>query len=101
MSEIHVAGPLVEWVQRCSRCGYVLNDYRNSMIPEGDPPPRGWAVGVFVEVVDCGTFRASTVTDDLPTCDHEPEPEPERERDDDDGRTYADPRDERDERARR
>jgi hypothetical protein len=74
MSEIHVAGPLVEWVQRCSRCGYVLNDYRNSMIPEGDPPPRGWAVGVFVEVVDCGTFRASTVTDDLPTCDHEPEP---------------------------
>jgi hypothetical protein len=30
-----------------------------------------------------------------------PADDPERERDDDDGRTYADPRDERDERARR
>ena len=64
---IHVAGPMVEWVQRCARCGEVISDYRHSMIPEGDPAPRGWTVGAHVEV-DGIQPRLWWLTTDAPTC---------------------------------
>jgi hypothetical protein len=38
-------------IQLCTRCGYVLTDYRNAMIPEGDPPLKGWEEGDNIEVV--------------------------------------------------
>jgi hypothetical protein len=69
--EIHVAGPMIEFVQRCARCGEVLSDYRNAMYPEGDPPPRGWAAGAHIEI-ERGFPTFSTVVDDAPTCDEAP-----------------------------
>jgi hypothetical protein len=71
MREIHVAGPLVNWVQRCARCGEVLSDYRNAMIPEGDPLPVGWAVGAHIEMEGINPIRLC-VTDDTPTCEELP-----------------------------
>lgn len=68
MREIHVAGPMVDWVQRCARCGEVLSDYRNAMVPEGDPPPCGWAVGAHIEIEGINPIQ-SWVTDDAPTCE--------------------------------
>jgi hypothetical protein len=42
----HVVGPLLpHGVQECGRCGEVLTDYRNAMVPEGSPPLQGIAVG--------------------------------------------------------
>jgi hypothetical protein len=64
---IHEAGPLVNGLQECARCGYVLTDYRHAMIPEGDPEPCGWADGAFIEVSD-GNPRYSSTTEDEPTC---------------------------------
>lgn len=71
MREIHEAGPLVNLVQRCTRCGDVLSDYRNTMYPEGDPPPSGWAVGAHIEV-DRGWPVQWWTTDDAPTCEAVP-----------------------------
>lgn len=48
--EVHEAGPLVKWVQRCTRCGYVISDYRNAAWPVDQPPPSGFKTGTFVEV---------------------------------------------------
>lgn len=64
---IHEAGPLVNWVQQCVRCGYVLTDYRHAMVPEGSGSPNGWAEGAFIEVSE-GNPRYSATTDDEPTC---------------------------------
>lgn len=67
---IHRAGPLsAEGVQLCVRCGYVLNDYRHTMVPEGTPPMRGWAEGANIEVNDYGYMRGSSVTQHVPDCD--------------------------------
>jgi hypothetical protein len=71
MREIHVAGPLVDWVQRCARCGEVLSDYRGSMVPVGDPPPIGWAVGAYIEIEGINPIQ-SWVTNDSPTCEEVP-----------------------------
>ena len=30
---IHVAGPLFDGVQRCTRCEAILTDYRGAMVP--------------------------------------------------------------------
>lgn len=68
MPEIHVAGPMTGLVQQCSRCGEILSDYRNAMILEGDPPPRGWADGAHVEITR-GFPTQFVVTTDAPTCD--------------------------------
>lgn len=64
---IHEAGPLVDGIQECVRCGYVLTDYRHAMVPEGDPVPTGWAEGAFIEV-SAGNPRYSSTTDEAPTC---------------------------------
>jgi len=66
---IHEAGALMtDGVQRCTRCDHILNDYRNTMVPEGTPPMRGWAVGAFVEVLE-GNPTYSGVTDQAPNCE--------------------------------
>lgn len=67
MSTIHKAGELVDAVQRCSRCDTVLSDYRDSMVPEGTPPLRGFPVGASVEVFN-GNPRHSVVVDERPNC---------------------------------
>lgn len=68
MVEIHVAGPMREWLQICARCGEILSDYRNAMIPAGDPLPRGWAVGAHVEITR-GVPTQFAVTTAIPTCE--------------------------------
>ena len=66
---IHQAGPLERGVQRCLRCGELISDYRDTMVPEGDPPPRGWAIGAFVQVEQVTSFaRAWALVDDPPDC---------------------------------
>lgn len=67
MPLIHKAGPLIEGVQRCSRCGVVLTDYRNAMVPDGSPPLRGFPVDASVEVFDGGP-RGMGVTVVKPNC---------------------------------
>jgi len=64
---VHEAGPMIDFVQRCARCGYVLTDYRNSMVPDGSPPLRGWTQGASVEVIE-GNPRFSAVSDQYPNC---------------------------------
>ncbi len=64
---IHEAGPLDGGVQVCRRCGGILSDYRGAMIPIGDPPLTGWAIGAFVEVQG-ERPRSSWVTEAAPTC---------------------------------
>jgi hypothetical protein len=46
----HVAGPYVDLLQHCTRCGSVLSDYRNAAWPSGTPAPRGWEEGARVYV---------------------------------------------------
>ena len=70
--EIHVAGLLVAMMQRCIRCGEVLSDYRNSMIPKGDPVPVGWTPGVAVEIVRGFPMQYLRVEGETPTCDAAP-----------------------------
>lgn len=47
---MHVPGPMVDLVQKCSNCGLVLGDYRNASVairpghPE-DAHVTGWAEG--------------------------------------------------------
>ena len=65
---IHVAGPMIDWVQVCERCGEVLSDYRNSMYPEGTPSPSGWTEGAHIEVLTWNP-RYSGVTDAEPDCE--------------------------------
>ena len=45
----HIAGEMADGVQRCVICGFVIADYRHTMVEEGSPPLRGWQEGeVFV-----------------------------------------------------
>lgn len=41
----HAAGSLVDGVQRCTRCGTILCDYRGAMILDGTGPLKGFAPG--------------------------------------------------------
>jgi hypothetical protein len=64
---IHEAGEPDGLVQKCKRCGYVLTDYTNSMVPESDIPfePHWWKGAVEVT----GTNpRCSSLTDEAPDC---------------------------------
>ena len=65
---IHVAGEMDGGVQHCERCGYVLTDYRNAMVPLDQEPLVGWAVGAHIEVVE-GNPRYSGTTDAEPDCE--------------------------------
>lgn len=65
---IHEAGEYVDWVQKCVRCGYVLNDHRNAAWPHGQEPPTGYKVGASVDVNESPGFRSSVVVDDPPDC---------------------------------
>jgi hypothetical protein len=65
---IHVAGPLIDGVQVCTRCECILTDYRGAMVEAGSPPLFGWAEGAHVEVVE-GWPRSSSVTDAPPDCE--------------------------------
>ncbi|MGH6689064.1 MAG: hypothetical protein ACRD3C_10800 [Vicinamibacterales bacterium] len=67
---VHQAGPLVDGVQRCTRCGRILVDYRNAagVARESDVPLRGWAEGANI---DAGEFWSRAVphpTDAAATC---------------------------------
>lgn len=65
---VHLADHFDEpGVQRCRRCGYILTDYRNVMVPDGTPPLRGWEVGAAIEVIT-GNPTYLGVTDASPDC---------------------------------
>lgn len=65
---IHQAGALTdEGVQRCTRCGTILVDYRGSMVEDGSPPLSGFEEGASIEVLYAGVY--SGVTDKKPDCE--------------------------------
>ena len=68
---IHEAGPLEYNVQLCRRCTGILSDYRGAMIPVGDPPLVGWAIGSHVEIA-AGNPRSAWLTDAAPDCKVQP-----------------------------
>lgn len=47
---VHLAGPYVDLVQKCRRCGSMLSDYRNCAWPEGQPGPSGQEEGALIAV---------------------------------------------------
>jgi len=53
--------------QACVRCGLLLTDYRNTVVPDGTPALSGWAEGAAIEVIE-GNPRALFMTDDAPDC---------------------------------
>jgi len=61
---IHVCGVYVDNLQTCTRCGAILTDYRNAMIPEGEAPLAGFAPGTMLDVIETKGFRASMVVSD-------------------------------------
>jgi len=54
MIRVHIAGEIEDGVQRCTRCGEILIDYRGTMVmimPDGTIPVlSGWQDGCFVAV---------------------------------------------------
>lgn len=48
---VHNAGRMVDLVQRCTRCGAVICDYRNAVVPVGEELGSGFAEG---PVTTCG-----------------------------------------------
>lgn len=65
---IHIAGEFKNDIQHCLRCNYILTDYRNSMVPEGTPPMKGWAPGASIEVIS-GFPIQFIVVDEEPNCE--------------------------------
>jgi hypothetical protein len=66
---IHLAGELSdEGVQRCARCGVILTDYRNSMVPAGTSLLSGWPFGARVEVFT-GNPKYSGLTQHQADCE--------------------------------
>lgn len=65
---IHVAGPMIDQMQRCTRCDAVLTDYRFAMVPADSGPLFGWEEGSSVEITE-GNPRMSMVVDDPPDCE--------------------------------
>lgn len=65
---IHQAGLMLDNLQLCVRCGYVLSDYRNAAWPIGQPAPTGWPPGAHVEVEDRYNPKYSGLTEAHPTC---------------------------------
>lgn len=54
---VHVAGPVVQDVQRCARCGDVLLDNTGALVAPGSPPPRVMDEGEEVARLDLGVTR--------------------------------------------
>jgi hypothetical protein len=65
----HVAGPLVGGLQRCTRCGGILTDYRDCMVEVGSEPLRGWAEGAWVWVLCGASGVADSPPPDFPACE--------------------------------
>lgn len=55
MKVIHSAGKPIGFIQRCQRCGVVLQDYTNSL-GVGDWHPVWWDGNVFID----GRFSGTT-----------------------------------------
>ena len=46
----HIAGELIQGVQRCVVCGFILSDYRNTLTSTPHIPLKGWSEGaVYVK----------------------------------------------------
>lgn len=58
---VHVAGPFVDGLQQCERCGRVLTDLRYEQLPDR---AKAWPLGAHVEI----SSSYATTTDDPPTC---------------------------------
>lgn len=65
MTTVHIAGLPGQLMQSCTRCGYVLTDHRNTMVPEGSGPPGYWETGVSIAVT-AGNPRQSWVVTHVP-----------------------------------
>lgn len=58
MTTVHVAARVVDdQVQRCSRCGTIILDYRNAMTADSDKSRlRGWREGAMVAFTESGQW---------------------------------------------
>lgn len=67
MSDVvnHVAGPLVDLVQLCTRCGEVISDYRNQERPQWTSPPKGFPLGPITKI---GSMTVSGFSEDGTRC---------------------------------
>lgn len=69
---VHEAGPVIDgMIQRCVRCGFVLNDYTFALgfahSRQPMPPLQGWQLGASVEVLG-GDVTCAGLTDAVPDC---------------------------------
>lgn len=62
---MHLAGAFEDGVQHCVMCGKVLCDYRNAMIPDGQPTPKGWPKG---EVYQLGNMTQTDQPEEYTAC---------------------------------
>jgi hypothetical protein len=62
---VHLAGPMIDWMQRCHRCGAVLADFRNACWLEADGPPGAWPEG---HVTVNGNMTTAGAVDGAPLC---------------------------------
>jgi len=61
----HVAGSMIDWLQKCARCGVILSDYRNASWRSGEPAPNGFGAGHFVKM---GVGWYASQIDGVATC---------------------------------
>lgn len=61
---------MIEGVQHCIICGYVLTDYRNAVSPDGSVGGGGWTEGTEITVVSDGpqTSMSLGATKRVPHC---------------------------------
>ena len=55
----HRASPMINLVQRCTRCFAILYDLRNAVWPADSDPPTGWPYDAIV-LVDGNFSRTGT-----------------------------------------
>ena len=76
MQIIHSAGKPIGLIQRCSRCGVVLQDYTNAL-SVGDWRPSWWDGNVFIdgrfsgateEAANCEAVEQKNAVDGATTC---------------------------------
>lgn len=68
MITVHQAGPMVDGLQKCCQCGYILSDYRNSFSPDPDYIPLGWEHGKYVLVEGNCSAVSENIPDDSIVC---------------------------------